>query len=66
MKPKAAAVLMNNPIYFLGAGFVLGVLVVSPRPQHINEVRWHAGTALWPLTLIAAFVLVVAEWLRRC
>jgi hypothetical protein len=58
---------MNNPIYFLvGAGFMLGVLMVCPRPQHTNEDRWHAGTALWPLTLIAAFVLVVAEWLRRC
>jgi hypothetical protein len=43
--------------------------MLYPRPRHIDEVRWHAGialaTALWPLAVIAAFVLVVGEWLRR-
>ena len=57
-------------VYSLGFGFTLGVLMGCPRPRQIDEVHWHAGialaTALWPLTLIAAFALVVAEWLRRC
>jgi hypothetical protein len=57
-------------IYCLGASFTLAVLMVYPRPRHIDEVRWHAGvalaTALWPLTVITACVLlVVGEWLRR-
>jgi hypothetical protein len=61
---------MSDLVYSLGAGFVLGVLMVYPRPRQIDEVHWHAGvalaTVLWPLAVIAAFVLlVVGEWLRR-
>jgi hypothetical protein len=58
-----------DTVYFLGAGLLLGVLMVCPRPRYIDEVHWDAGialaTALWPLTLIAGIVLVVNEWLRR-